>query len=89
MKIRIFALARELGLDSKVLLGLADDAGILDICCGLGRPVNDDAVRFTLNGQVVLESTRTHYQRVWAETSYQVQRIRDNSDCADEEFEST
>ena len=28
MKIRIFALARELGLDSKVLLGLADEAGI-------------------------------------------------------------
>ena len=28
MKIRIFALARELGLDSKVLIGLCDDAGI-------------------------------------------------------------
>ena len=28
MKIRIFALARELGLDSKVLLGLADEAGV-------------------------------------------------------------
>ena len=28
MKIRIFALARELGLDSKVLLGLCDDAGV-------------------------------------------------------------
>ncbi len=28
LKIRIFALARELGLDSKVLLGLCDDAGV-------------------------------------------------------------
>lgn len=28
MKIRIFALARELGLDSKVLLGLCDEAGV-------------------------------------------------------------
>jgi translation initiation factor IF-2 len=28
LKIRIFALARELGLDSKVLLGLADEAGV-------------------------------------------------------------
>lgn len=28
MKIRIFALARELGLDSKVLLGIADEAGV-------------------------------------------------------------
>ena len=28
MKIRIFALARELGLDSKVLIGLCDEAGI-------------------------------------------------------------
>jgi len=67
---------------------LAEDSGLLDICCGLGQPVADDSIRFTLSGQVVLENTRTHYQRLWSETSYRIQRLRDNSDCADEEFDT-
>jgi len=67
---------------------IADEAGLLDICCGIGRPVPEDTVRFTLAGNVVLENTRTHFQRLWSETSYQIQRIRDNSECADEEFDS-
>jgi len=67
---------------------IAEDAGLLDICCAIGAPVAEDSLRFTLAGQVMLENSRTHYQRLWAETSYRMQRIRDNSVCADEEFES-
>jgi phosphoribosylformylglycinamidine synthase len=65
---------------------LADDAGLLDICCDLGIPLDDDAVRFTMAGATVLENSRSRLQSLWAETSYRIQRLRDNSDCADEEF---
>lgn len=65
---------------------LADEAGLLDICCDLGRPLAEDSIRISLAGQSVIENSRTHFHRLWAETSYRLQYLRDNSECADEEF---
>jgi phosphoribosylformylglycinamidine synthase len=35
----------------------------------------------------VFEGQRRLLQRQWAETSYQIQRLRDNADCAEQEFD--
>jgi len=35
----------------------------------------------------VLDQSRRYYQRLWSETSYRMQSLRDNSDCAQEEFD--
>jgi len=43
-------------------------------------------VRF--GGETVLEETRVNWQRVWSETSYRIQALRDNPDCAQQEFDS-
>ena len=67
---------------------LADEAGLLDILCDLGKPVAHDVITFTLAGETVLENSRTHFQRLWAETSYRIQGMRDNSECADQEYDS-
>ena len=42
---------------------------------------------FKLNGDVVLENERQNYQRMWAEASYYIQSIRDNANCAKQEFD--
>ncbi|MFT5320438.1 MAG: phosphoribosylformylglycinamidine synthase [Pseudohongiellaceae bacterium] len=65
---------------------LAEEEGLLDIFCELGMPQAEDSIRFTLAGNLVLENSRTNFQRMWAETSYRIQAIRDNSECAEEEF---
>ncbi|KAJ2387625.1 phosphoribosylformylglycinamidine synthase, partial [Coemansia sp. RSA 2603] len=44
-----------------------------------------DAVRVRSGGVVVLERTRAELWAAWAETSYRMQRLRDNPQCADEE----
>ncbi|KAK2623769.1 hypothetical protein QTJ16_006950 [Diplocarpon rosae] len=38
--------------------------------------------------QSILHMRRSDMQQVWAHTSYQMQRIRDNVDCAESEFEA-
>ncbi|RIA94072.1 phosphoribosylformylglycinamidin [Glomus cerebriforme] len=38
--------------------------------------------------QILFQSSRVELQRLWSETSYQMQSIRDNSICAKEEFDS-
>jgi phosphoribosylformylglycinamidine synthase len=40
------------------------------------------------NGEVVFSSKRDKLQQVWSETSYRIQALRDNPDCAREEFDA-
>lgn len=47
-----------------------------------------DAVQFTLNGEQVFADERIQLQRVWSETSYLMQSLRDNSKCAQQEYDS-
>ncbi|MDP3816711.1 phosphoribosylformylglycinamidine synthase, partial [Pseudomonas sp.] len=61
-------------------------AGLGDCVAVIGRPVNSDEVAISFNGQPVFGGQRSQLQRQWAETSYRIQRLRDNAQCADQEF---
>ena len=61
-------------------------AGI-ETCGVIARPRYDDQVRVTLFEEPLLETTRLLAQRTWAETSYRMQALRDNSECAKSEFD--
>ena len=63
-------------------------AGLGDCVAVLGQPVNGDEVLLTLNGQQLFSGSRRVLQRTWSETSYQIQRLRDNAVCADQEFDN-
>jgi len=65
---------------------LADDAGLLDICCDIGNPVQGDDIQVAMHGNTVFADSRGRLQQLWAETSYRIQSMRDNSACAEEEF---
>ena len=52
----------------------------------IGRVVEGDALRIAA-GDLLLEESRTVLRRLWSETSWRMQRLRDNPQCADEEFE--
>ncbi len=46
----------------------------------------DQTIRVTQAGKNLLEQSRTHYQQVWSEVTREMQALRDNPDCAAEEF---
>ncbi|WP_438862706.1 phosphoribosylformylglycinamidine synthase [Neptunicella sp.] len=61
----------------------------LSACSHVIGQLNDtDQVRFSRNGNEVLVNSRTYYRTVWAETTYQMQALRDNPDCAKQEFDA-
>ncbi|BCR23595.1 phosphoribosylformylglycinamidine synthase [Aquipseudomonas alcaligenes] len=62
-------------------------AGLDDCVAVIGQPVNGSDVAISFNGEPVFGGQRRLLQRQWAETSYQIQRLRDNADCADQEFD--
>lgn len=63
-------------------------AGLGDCVAVIGQPVNSDEVAISFNGQPVFGGQRRLLQRQWAQTSYQIQRLRDNVQCAEQEFDT-
>ncbi|MEW6983056.1 phosphoribosylformylglycinamidine synthase [Colwelliaceae bacterium 6471] len=61
--------------------------GILDCCSDVGRINNDDTIRFSRDGQEVLANSRTYYRTTWAQTTYHMQSMRDNPECAQQEHD--
>ncbi len=54
----------------------------------IGKPTKDQKIVIKQAGKVVYKNTRAELQSWWAETSYQIQKLRDNPTCAQQEFEN-
>lgn len=80
------AVVQVLGQHEEEVLKLARDFGVESLLHKLGK-VTGDNLDIRLDGQLLLSSTRADLQRIWASTSYHIQKLRDNSDCAREEFD--
>jgi phosphoribosylformylglycinamidine synthase len=63
-------------------------AGLGDCVAVIGQPVNNGEVCISFAGQPVFAGQRRLLQRQWSETSYQIQRLRDNAQCAEQEFDA-
>jgi phosphoribosylformylglycinamidine synthase len=57
--------------------------------CGhlIGEPNTRDEIRFTRNNRLVFNNKRDHLQRPWAEVTRRMQALRDNPQCAREEYD--
>ncbi|WP_379867083.1 phosphoribosylformylglycinamidine synthase [Marinobacter sp. M5B] len=74
--------------DTGFVLQQFSAAGLGDHTSVIGTVNQDDHIRYTFEGQSVISRPRADLQRLWAETSYRVQSLRDNADCAQEEFDN-
>ncbi|MFT6529071.1 MAG: phosphoribosylformylglycinamidine synthase [Psychrosphaera sp.] len=74
--------------DKAAVLAVLAENGLADMSHVIGSVNNEDKVSFTHNGKVVLENTRTHYRTVWAETTFKMQSMRDNPECAQQEHDA-
>ncbi len=53
----------------------------------VGNLISDDRISIMNQNQLVFCRKREELQAIWAETSYRMQALRDNPDCARQEFE--
>jgi len=80
--VQVRAADREAVLERLRQVGLGGDSHVL------GRPAAHDRLVLRLHGQAVLDESRVDLQRAWQETSYRMQALRDNPECAQEEFDN-
>jgi phosphoribosylformylglycinamidine synthase len=63
------------------------DAGLGKYSHVIGHVNADDELRVVRAGKAVFAEKRVELQRAWSETSFHVQRLRDNPDCAQQEYD--
>jgi len=61
--------------------------GLLEHLSLIGEPVRGEKISVSLNGVEVLDTSRVALHRTWSETSYQMQSLRDNPSCAQQEYD--
>jgi len=54
----------------------------------LGRPVAGSRIAFRRGDHTLFEDARTNLRRVWSETTFAMQALRDDPSCANEEHEA-
>jgi phosphoribosylformylglycinamidine synthase len=82
------AVVQVLESDAAKVLESLDRAGLGRCSHDLGEPRKDRRIVFRVGDAILLSETRAELQRIWSETSYRMQALRDNPDCARQEFEA-
>ena len=73
--------------DTETVLSMLTSAGLGRYSHVLGTLNNDDQLEFRFGQRVVLAEARVTWQRVWSETSFRMQQLRDNPHCAQQEYD--
>jgi phosphoribosylformylglycinamidine synthase len=86
--------AEELGAVVQLRPGRVDAAmaafaahGLDGLVHHIGRPAGDDTIRLSRGGNEIFAGTRPALHAAWHETSHQLQRLRDNPECAEQQYE--
>ncbi len=72
--------------DLATVEGCIANAGLADCCHRIATPSTDPNIIIKADSEELYVSSLSNLQQIWADTSYQLQRLRDNPECADEEF---
>ena len=63
------------------------EAGVDHLCHRLGEPQSEAKLKITHAGETIIDESIVELQRAWAETTLQMQLLRDNPECAQQEFD--
>ena len=74
--------------DREAVEALLAANGLADCVHYLGQATASDRFVIEAAGQAVFSESRTTLRMWWAETTWQMQRLRDNPECADQEHEA-
>jgi phosphoribosylformylglycinamidine synthase len=73
--------------DRTKVMDVLRKAGLGEVSHLIGTLNNRDEVRFTRNAKPVFAEKRVDLQRAWSETTFRMQQLRDNPECAQEEYD--
>lgn len=69
------------------VLSVLAEYGLRDVSFIIGAVNDKDEIRFLRNNKPVFAEKRVDLHRAWSETTYQMQKLRDNPECAQQEYD--
>lgn len=72
--------------DVDEILMTLEESGLGHHARVIGTLAEHDAICIHAGGKEIFQEERAVLQRLWGETSYRMQALRDNPDCADQEY---
>lgn len=72
--------------DVPAVLTLLNQNGLEGCVSAIGQPQAGNDIIISLAGKELYRGQRSRLHQVWSETSYQIERLRDNSTCVEQEF---
>jgi phosphoribosylformylglycinamidine synthase len=73
--------------DRSQVMNLLREAGLGACSHFIGAPNASDELRVIRNAKAVFNEKRVDLQRAWSETTFRMQSLRDNPECAQQEFD--
>jgi len=61
--------------------------GLADNCHVIGKPNNSESLVVYFDGTRILDESIVTLRCAWSETTYQMQKLRDNPECAQQEYD--
>ena len=74
--------------DLKKVRAVLRDEGVDDLLLDIGRPEKGQSLNLIVNDREIQEFDLSSLLKDWSQTSYSIQRLRDNPECAEEEYTS-
>ncbi len=62
-------------------------AGLGHCCHQIGCTIDEQRLKIVHQGRLIYQNSRAQLQKTWSELSYHMQALRDNPDCARQEFD--
>lgn len=72
--------------DTEEVLAHLTQVGLGEAVSVIGQPTPQQTITFKFADSVIFNETRATLQQQWSATSYHIQRLRNNVECADQEF---
>ncbi len=74
--------------DVEQVLSILQQQGLGHCSHLIGAPlIDDERIQFDRDGRNILAAQRSELRKIWSETSWRMQSLRDNPQCADEEYQ--
>ncbi|MGH6629156.1 MAG: AIR synthase-related protein, partial [Burkholderiales bacterium] len=62
-------------------------AGLAGLCHAVGAPTNEQCLVITAGGTALFSEALVDLRRAWSETTWHLQKLRDNPECAQQEYD--
>ncbi len=91
---KVFFFNEELGAviqvnddNMQIIAEVLKEYNIYEYVYNIGKPNLHNDIKIKKNKKIIFESTQNELRGIWSETSRNIQSIRDNPNCAQEEFD--